>query len=98
MWSWDIPYLTTAGRGAFFYLFLILDIDSRKIVGWEVFRRPRQAPVPTARSRFASRTDPLRPSSGESMNLTGEQLNATTSLTLTASNIRQILFLDSLSG
>lgn len=35
VWSWHIPYLTTSVRGAFFNL--ILDIDSRRIVGWEVY-------------------------------------------------------------
>jgi transposase InsO family protein len=37
VWSWDITYLATTVRGAFFYLYLILDIYSRKIVGWEVY-------------------------------------------------------------
>lgn len=37
LWSWDITYLATAVRGVFFYLYLIMDIYSRKIVGWEVF-------------------------------------------------------------
>jgi transposase InsO family protein len=39
VWSWDITYLATAVRGAHFYLYLILDVFSRKIVGWEVFDR-----------------------------------------------------------
>jgi transposase InsO family protein len=37
LWSWDITYLPTTVKGIFFYLYLILDIYSRKIVGWEVF-------------------------------------------------------------
>lgn len=37
IWSWDITYLATTVRGLFFYLYLILDIYSRKIVGWEVY-------------------------------------------------------------
>lgn len=37
VWSWDITYLATTVRGVFFYLYLIMDIYSRKIVGWEVF-------------------------------------------------------------
>jgi putative transposase len=37
VWSWDITYLATTVRGVFFYLYLILDIDSRKIVGGEVY-------------------------------------------------------------
>ena len=37
VWSWDITYLATTVQGRFFYLYLILDIFSRKIVGWEVY-------------------------------------------------------------
>ena len=37
VWSWDITYLATTVQGVFFYLYLIMDIYSRKIVGWEVF-------------------------------------------------------------
>ena len=36
IWTWDITYLATPVRGVFFYLYLILDLFSRKIVGWEV--------------------------------------------------------------
>jgi len=31
------PYLATTVKGMFFYLYLIMDVYSRKIVGWEVF-------------------------------------------------------------
>lgn len=37
LWSWDITYLSTTVRGIFFYLYLIMDVYSRKIVGWEVY-------------------------------------------------------------
>lgn len=37
VWCWDIAYLPAAIRGQFFYLYLILDLYSRKIVGWEVY-------------------------------------------------------------
>ena len=37
LWSWDITYLTTTLKGTFFYLYLIMDVFSRKIVGWEVY-------------------------------------------------------------
>jgi len=37
LWSWDITYLATTVKGIFFYLYLIMDVFSRKIVGWEVF-------------------------------------------------------------
>ena len=36
VWSWDITYLQTSVRGAFFYLYVVLDVWSRKIVGWTV--------------------------------------------------------------
>nr|WP_240946455.1 IS3 family transposase [Pseudomaricurvus alkylphenolicus] len=36
VWSWDITYVPTHVRGQFFYLYMIIDIYSRKIVGWEV--------------------------------------------------------------
>jgi putative transposase len=39
LWSWDITYLPTTVRGRFFYLYMFLDIWSRKIVGWEVYER-----------------------------------------------------------
>lgn len=37
VWTWDITYLRAATRGAFYYLYLMLDIWSRKVVGWEVY-------------------------------------------------------------
>jgi len=39
LWSWDITYLATTLQGTFFYLYLIMDVFSRKIVGWEVYER-----------------------------------------------------------
>lgn len=36
VYSWDITYLRSPIRGVFFYLYLFLDIFSRKIVGWRV--------------------------------------------------------------
>lgn len=36
VYSWDITYLKSTIRGLFFYLYLFMDIYSRKIVGWEV--------------------------------------------------------------
>jgi len=37
VWSWDITYLPTAIRGQFYYLYMFIDIFSRKIVGFEVY-------------------------------------------------------------
>jgi transposase InsO family protein len=34
--SWDITYLLSSIRGKYFYLYLFMDIWSRRIVGWEV--------------------------------------------------------------
>ena len=36
VWSWDITYLRTVVRGLYYYLYVILDVWSRKIVGWAV--------------------------------------------------------------
>jgi putative transposase len=37
LFSWDITYLPTRILGAYFYLYLFIDIFSRKIVGWQVY-------------------------------------------------------------
>ena len=37
VWSWDITYMASNLKGVFFYLYLFMDIYSRKIVGWEVY-------------------------------------------------------------
>lgn len=39
LYSWDITYLPTAVKGVFFYLYLFMDVYSRKIVGWQVYER-----------------------------------------------------------
>jgi putative transposase len=39
VYSWDITYLLSQIRGQYFYLYLFLDIFSRKIVGWRVHER-----------------------------------------------------------
>ena len=36
VWTWDITWMPGPVAGMFFYLYLIVDIFSRKIVGWEV--------------------------------------------------------------
>jgi transposase InsO family protein len=36
VWSWDITYLPTQVQGLYFYLYMIIDIYSRKIVGWSI--------------------------------------------------------------
>ena len=36
VWSWDITLLPTTVRGRFFYLYLVMDVWSRRIIGWTV--------------------------------------------------------------
>lgn len=43
IYTWDITYLPTLVRGVFLYLYLVLDIYSRKIVGWQVHAEERSA-------------------------------------------------------
>lgn len=38
VWVWDITYLKGAIKGSFYYLYLVSDLWSRKIVGWEVWQ------------------------------------------------------------
>ena len=37
VWTWDITYLYSSIRGVYYYLYMIIDIYSRNIVGWEVW-------------------------------------------------------------
>ena len=43
VWTWDISYLRTPVRGAFFYLYMVVDIFSRRIVGWDVYEEESSA-------------------------------------------------------
>jgi transposase InsO family protein len=36
VWSWDITYIPTVIRGRFLRLYLVMDVWSRRIVGWEL--------------------------------------------------------------
>lgn len=37
IWSWDITYIKSGVTGLYFYLYLFIDIYSRKIVGFDIF-------------------------------------------------------------
>ena len=37
LWSWDVTFLGSPTRGIYYYLYMIMDIWSRKIVGYEVY-------------------------------------------------------------
>jgi putative transposase len=36
LWSWDITFLPSQVSGIYFYLYMIIDVFSRKIVGWSI--------------------------------------------------------------
>ena len=90
VWSWDITWLPGPIAGAFFYLYLIVDIFSRKIVGWEVHDRETTefAAQVLERAVWAERclTSPLvlhadngSPMKGATMKSTMERLGVTAS-------------------
>lgn len=37
VWMWDITWLPGPAKGIYFYLYLILDLFSRKIIAWEIW-------------------------------------------------------------
>ena len=39
VWTWDVTYLKGPVLGLFFFLYMIIDLFSRKIVGWEVWEK-----------------------------------------------------------
>jgi len=39
VWSWDITYLLTSVLGVWLYLYLVVDVWSRKVVAWDVAER-----------------------------------------------------------
>jgi len=39
VWMWDITYMPAGIKGKYYYLYLILDLYSRKIISWEVYEK-----------------------------------------------------------
>ena len=39
VWSWDISFLKSPVRGVFYYLYMVVDVWSRKIVEWAVHEK-----------------------------------------------------------
>ena len=37
IWSWDISYLKSPIRGQYYFLYMIMDVFSRMVVGWEIY-------------------------------------------------------------
>jgi len=90
VWSWDITWLPGPALGTFFYLYLIVDIFSRKIVGWEVHEREASefAASLLERAVWAERcvsrplvlhADNGSPMKGATMKVTMERLGVTAS-------------------
>jgi putative transposase len=42
VWCWDITYLKSDVAGLFYYAYVVIDIFSRKIVGWEISNREHE--------------------------------------------------------
>jgi putative transposase len=86
VWSWDITYLASQLKGAFFYLYLFMDIYSRKIVGWEVYenesskqaadvlRKTRLAEVMLGQQEVVLHSDNGSPMKGATMLATMQKL------------------------
>ena len=90
VWSWDIIWLPGPVLGMFFYLYLIVDIYSRKIVGWEVHARENAELAPSLLERAVWAegcvTSPLvlhadngSPMKGATMKVTMERLGVVAS-------------------
>lgn len=43
VWSWDITWLPTTVRGQYLHLYLVMDVWSRRIVGWRLAERESAA-------------------------------------------------------
>ena len=43
VYSWDITYVPTRVRDVFLYLYLVMDVYSRKIVGWQIYEEESSA-------------------------------------------------------
>lgn len=39
VWCWDITWLDAPTKGTYYYLYMIIDMFSRKVVGWEVYAK-----------------------------------------------------------
>ncbi len=64
VWMWDITWLPGPAKGIYFYLYLILDLFSRKIIAWEIWleESAENASLLVRRGVLAEqRTVPLQP-------------------------------------
>ncbi len=64
VWMWDITWLPGPAKGIYFYLYLILDLFSRKIVAWDIWleESAENASLLVRRAVLSEhRTVPLKP-------------------------------------
>lgn len=57
VWSWDITYLPTRVNGIFLYAYVLIDVWSRKIVGWEIHSEESEAHARDFFRRVAAAND-----------------------------------------
>lgn len=94
IWMWDITYLNGPIKGKFYYLYLISDLYSRDIVGWEVWEEESAEHASelirrTALSQRVLSTDPLVLHSDNGSPMKGATMLATLyQLGITPSNSR----------
>ena len=55
IWSWDITYRPTNVRAIWLYLYLVLDVWSRKVLAWDVAKREGRAIAASLMSRACLR-------------------------------------------
>ncbi|MDQ3002057.1 MAG: DDE-type integrase/transposase/recombinase [Fibrobacterota bacterium] len=55
VWCWDIAWLDAPLKGTYFYLYIAIDMFSRKVVAWEVFSKVDGACSRRSRAVFHSR-------------------------------------------
>ena len=60
VWCWDITYLRGPVKGLYYYLYLILDVYSRKIVGWEIYEEESADNAAQLLGKASSRERTLR--------------------------------------
>ncbi len=60
VWSWDITWLPTVVRGKYLYLYLVMDVWSRRIVGWTVYERESPDLAAALIQRVCSRLASIR--------------------------------------
>lgn len=61
VWSWDITWLSSTVAGIFYFAYVVIDIFSRKIVGWELHERESPEHSKEMFERIAARNQRIAP-------------------------------------